>query len=52
MQMIISAKAGFEKDGRTREHALLEKSLGVFRLIVFIKKNDDETVRENKGISN
>ena len=48
--LVISAKvgefeAGFEKDGRTREHALLAKSLGVYRLIVLINKMDDETVK-------
>lgn len=48
--LVISAKngefeAGFEKDGRTKEHALLAKSLGVFRLIVIINKMDEESVK-------
>jgi small GTP-binding protein len=51
--LVISAKtgefeAGFEKDGRTREHALLAKSLGVSKLIVIINKMDEETVKWSK----
>lgn len=44
--LVISARkgefeAGFEKDGQTREHAQLAKSLGVQRLIVIVNKMDD-----------
>ena len=43
--LVISAKpgefeAGFEKDGQTREHAMLAKSLGAQYLIVIINKMD------------
>jgi len=48
--MVISAKigefeAGFDKDGRTREHAILAKSLGVSKFIVIINKMDEESVK-------
>jgi len=48
--MVISAKqgefeAGFDKDGRTREHAILAKSLGVSKLICIINKMDEESVK-------
>ena len=48
--LVISAKngefeAGFEGEGRTREHALLAKSLGVTKLVVIINKMDEETVK-------
>ncbi len=51
--LVISAKvgefeAGFEKDGRTREHALLAKSLGVHKLVVIINKMDEESVKWSK----
>lgn len=44
--LVISARkgefeAGFEKDGQTREHAQLAKSLGIQKLIVIINKMDD-----------
>jgi len=44
--LVISARkgefeAGFEKDGQTREHAQLAKSLGIQRLIVLVNKMDD-----------
>jgi len=44
--LVISARkgefeAGFEKDGQTREHAQLAKSLGVRKLIVIVNKMDD-----------
>lgn len=49
--LVISAKsgefeAGFdkEKDGKTREHTLLSKSLGVTKLIVLVNKMDEESV--------
>lgn len=43
--LIISSKpgefeAGFEKDGQTREHAMLAKSLGAKHLIIAINKMD------------
>ena len=44
--LVISARkgefeAGFEKDGQTREHAQLAKSLGVQTLVVIVNKMDD-----------
>jgi len=44
--LVISARkgefeAGFEKDGQTREHAQLAKSLGVQKLIIIVNKMDD-----------
>lgn len=44
--LVISARkgefeAGFEKDGQTREHAQLAKSLGIQKLIVIVNKMDD-----------
>jgi len=44
--LVISARkgefeAGFEKDGQTREHCQLAKSLGVQKLVVIINKMDD-----------
>ena len=44
--LVISARkgefeAGFEKDGQTREHAQLAKSLGVQKLLVIVNKMDD-----------
>jgi len=47
--LVISAKkgefeSGFEKDGQTREHATLAKTLGIDQLVVVINKMDDPTV--------
>lgn len=47
--LVISARkgefeTGFEKDGQTREHALLAKTLGIQHLVVVINKMDDPTV--------
>jgi peptide chain release factor subunit 3 len=44
--LVISARkgefeAGFEKDGQTREHAQLAKSLGVQKLVIIVNKMDD-----------
>mmetsp|Transcript_12798 Transcript_12798/g.21649 ORF Transcript_12798/g.21649 Transcript_12798/m.21649 type:complete len:344 (+) Transcript_12798:969-2000(+) len=44
--LVISARkgefeAGFEKDGQTREHVQLAKSLGVQRLVIIVNKMDD-----------
>jgi peptide chain release factor subunit 3 len=43
--LVISARkgefeAGFEKDGQTREHAQLAKSLGVQKLVIIVNKMD------------
>lgn len=47
--LVISARkgeyeSGFERDGQTREHAQLARSLGVDRLIVIINKMDEDSV--------
>jgi len=47
--LIISARkgefeAGFDRQGQTREHAMLAKTAGVRKLIVAINKMDDPTV--------
>lgn len=44
--LVISARkgefeAGFEKDGQTREHAQLAKSLGVQKLVIIVNKMDN-----------
>lgn len=44
--LVISAKtgefeSGFEKDGQTREHAMLAKTLGVLKLVVLVNKMDE-----------
>ena len=44
--LVISARkgefeAGFEKEGQTREHAQLAKSLGVQKLVIIVNKMDD-----------
>jgi peptide chain release factor subunit 3 len=51
--LVVSARkgefeSGFEKDGQTREHATLAKTLGVKRLVVAINKMDDPTVEWGK----
>jgi elongation factor 1-alpha len=38
-------EAGFSKDGQTREHALLAKTMGVQQMIVAINKMDDKSVK-------
>lgn len=48
--LVISARkgefeAGFERDGQTREHAQLARSLGVNKLVVIVNKMDEETVQ-------
>ncbi|KAJ3367366.1 translation termination factor GTPase eRF3 [Kappamyces sp. JEL0680] len=48
--LVISARkgefeTGFEKDGQTREHVLLAKTVGVKRIIMVINKMDDATVQ-------
>jgi len=47
--LVISARkgefeSGYERNGQTREHALLAKTLGVKKIIVAINKMDDSTV--------
>ena len=47
--LVISARkgeyeAGFEKEGQTREHVQLAKSLGVQKIVVVVNKMDDHTV--------
>lgn len=47
--LVISARkgefeAGFEKDGQTREHVQLAKSLGVQKLVVVVNKMDEPSV--------
>ena len=51
--LVISARkgefeAGFERDGQTREHAQLARSLGVSKLVVVVNKMDEETVQWNE----
>lgn len=52
--LVISARrgefeAGFEKDGQTREHVQLAKSLGVKRLVIIVNKMDEASVKWNKA---
>ena len=47
--LVISARkgeyeVGFEKDGQTREHVQLAKSLGVQKIVVVVNKMDDHSV--------
>lgn len=51
--LVISAKkgefeSGFHKNGQTREHSILAKTLGIKHLIVAINKMDDDTVNWDK----
>jgi len=51
--LVVSARkgefeSGFEKDGQTREHATIAKTLGVKRIVVAINKMDDPTVEWDK----
>jgi peptide chain release factor subunit 3 len=51
--LVISARkgeyeAGFEKDGQTREHVQLAKSLGVQKIVVVVNKMDDHSVAWNE----
>lgn len=51
--LVISAKkgefeSGFEKNGQTREHATLAKTLGIEQLVVVINKMDEPTVEWSK----
>ena len=52
--LVISARkgefeAGFDREGQTREHAQLAKSLGVQKLIVVVNKMDDPSVKWSKN---
>lgn len=52
--LVISARrgefeAGFEKDGQTREHVQLAKSLGVQKLVVVVNKMDEPSVNWAEG---
>ena len=47
--LVISARtgryeAGFAKDGQTREHVLLAKSIGVQKIVVVVNRMDDPGV--------
>lgn len=51
--LVISARkgefeAGFEKEGQTREHIQLVKSLGVQKLVIIVNKMDEPSVKWNK----
>ena len=48
--LVISARkgefeAGFERDGQTREHVHLAKSLGIQQLVVIVNKMDEPSVK-------
>jgi len=42
-------EAGFSKDGQTREHALLAKTMGVGQMIVCMNKMDDNSVKYSQA---
>jgi elongation factor 1-alpha len=42
-------EAGISKDGQTREHALLAKTLGIQQMIVCMNKFDDKTVNYSQA---
>jgi len=42
-------EAGFSKDGQTREHALLAKTMGVSQMIVCMNKMDDTSVKYSQA---
>ena len=55
--LVISARrgefeGGFERDGQTREHALLAKTLGIKKLVIAVNKMDDPTVVTDEGTWN
>jgi peptide chain release factor subunit 3 len=48
--LVISARrgefeAGFDREGQTREHVHLAKSLGIQKLVVIVNKMDEPTVK-------
>ncbi|WRT69295.1 uncharacterized protein IL334_006279 [Kwoniella shivajii] len=52
--LVLSARkgefeTGFEREGQTREHAMLIKNNGVNKLVVVVNKMDDPTVQWDKG---
>ncbi|KIR52622.1 translation elongation factor Tu [Cryptococcus gattii Ru294] len=52
--LVLSARkgefeTGFEREGQTREHAMLIKNNGINKLIVVVNKMDDPTVQWDKG---
>ncbi|WVR08854.1 hypothetical protein IAU60_005912 [Kwoniella sp. DSM 27419] len=52
--LVLSARkgefeTGFERDGQTREHAMLIKNNGINKLIVAVNKMDDPTVEWDQG---
>ncbi|KAK8844031.1 translation elongation factor Tu [Kwoniella newhampshirensis] len=52
--LVLSARkgefeTGFEREGQTREHAMLIKNNGINKLIVVVNKMDDSTVQWDKG---
>jgi peptide chain release factor subunit 3 len=42
-------ETGFERDGQTREHAVLIKNNGISKLTIVVNKMDDATVQWDKG---
>ncbi|WWC90984.1 translation elongation factor Tu [Kwoniella dendrophila CBS 6074] len=42
-------ETGFERDGQTREHAMLIKNNGINKLIIIVNKMDDPTVQWDQG---
>lgn len=52
--LVVSARrgefeAGFERQGQTREHALLAKTLGIRKLVVAVNKMDEPTAVTKDG---
>jgi peptide chain release factor subunit 3 len=52
--LVLSARkgefeTGFERDGQTREHAVLIKNNGISKLILLVNKMDDPTVQWDQG---
>lgn len=42
-------ETGFEREGQTREHAVLIKNNGINKLILLVNKMDDPTVQWDQG---
>jgi peptide chain release factor subunit 3 len=52
--LVLSARkgefeTGFDRDGQTREHAVLIKNNGISKLVILINKMDDPTVQWDKA---
>lgn len=52
--LVLSARkgefeTGFERDGQTREHAVLIKNNGISKLVILVNKMDDPTVQWDKA---